>query len=405
MRRETASAGHHGGASRDTRPLWLVSTAFALGIGVSAVPTPLYTLYERRDGFGSGTVTVVFAAFSLTVAVSLIALGPISDRIGRRRALVPALLLDAVSCAVFVLWPALPGLLVGRVLCGIAVGVIATASTAWLVELRAGVDERARMPQADVLAAAANLGGVGVGSLAGGVLAQYAPDPLRLPFLVYLVLILVVTALIGTLPEARESATPGAPAPRMRLPATGLRRYAGATLGALVALATLALFASLVPTFLTDVLRRSSRALAGGMAFIAFVSAATGQVVLARLPSRVALAAGYVAMPSGLAMMTTALWISSLGLFLAAGVVTGAGAGLVFKRSLGDVAAMAPTDARAALVAGVYLASYLGLAVSIVGVGIATRFVSEDVAMLCFATAASAGVAVVAAERVLAGAD
>jgi MFS family permease len=381
--------------------LWLVTAAFTVGIGVSAVPTPLYALYEQRDDFGTSTVTVVFAAFSLAVAASLVLAGPISDRIGRRRALVPALLLDAVSGAVFIVWPALPGLLLGRILCGLAVGVIAATSTAYLGELHAGAAPGRWRPPAEILAAGANLGGVGLGSLAAGVLAEWAPQPLRLSYAVYLVLLLVLAALVAGLPEPPVSPAQrgAARAARVRLPDHARRRYLAATAGALLSLATLGLFASLVPTFLVDVLHRDSHALAGLMAFVAFVSAAVAQVVLGRLPSRTGLAVGCALLPVGLTMLTTALWTSEIALFVAGGAVTGSGGGLVFKRCLGEVAAMAPDDARAASLAGVYLASYLGLALAVVGLGLASHAVDEKPLVLSFSVVTSVAVGVLALER------
>src|ERR1700710_1455193 len=85
--------------------LWAVVFAFMAVMAFSTVPTPLYALYEARDGFSTFMVTVIFALFSA---------GPGSDWLGRRRALVPAVLLSALSAIVFLAWRDLPGLLLGR---------------------------------------------------------------------------------------------------------------------------------------------------------------------------------------------------------------------------------------------------------------------------------------------------
>jgi len=56
----------------------------------------------------------------------------------------------------------------------------------------------------DIVAGMANLGGLGAGPLVAGALAQWAPAPLRTPYLVFLVLlplVLAMTFLLGqTLP-------------------------------------------------------------------------------------------------------------------------------------------------------------------------------------------------------------
>ena len=73
----------------------------------------------------------------------------------------------------------MPGLLTARVVSGISVGML--TATAYLSELdasgRGGLPRR----RAEIIATAANLGGIGLGPLVSGFLAQYAGDPLRRP--------------------------------------------------------------------------------------------------------------------------------------------------------------------------------------------------------------------------------
>ena len=77
----------------------------------TTVPTPLWSLFAQRDGFSSLTITLVFAAYAVAVALSLFLAGHLSDWYGRRRVLAPALALNVLAGVVFVAWPALPGLL------------------------------------------------------------------------------------------------------------------------------------------------------------------------------------------------------------------------------------------------------------------------------------------------------
>jgi len=362
-------------------------------VGVSAVPTPLYPLYERRDAFGAGTVTIIFAAFSVSVAFSLVFLGPVSDRIGRRRAMIPALLLDGVSCALFIAWPTVVGLLIARALCGLSVGVIAASATAYLSDLQKPTAGEGRRAAAEVTATAANLGGVGIGALLAGLLAQFAPSPLRLSYLVYLALLLTTAALLSRLPERARGRAGANRALGIRFSSRPRRRYFCAALGALLALSALGLFASLAPSFLADVLHQRSHALAGAIAFVAFVSAAVGQLLLGTISPRWALLVGCGAILVGLALMTLGLWTSEWPVFLASGCSTGVGSGLVFKRCLGIAVDMASPERRAESSAGVFLASYLGLAVSIVGLGALTDVLSARVALLTFALVIAGGVA------------
>ena len=66
---------------------------------------------------------------------SLYFFGHLSDRWGRRRIIVPALAFGIAAAAVMAWWPALPGLLIGRILTGVAVGLMASTATTYLTDL------------------------------------------------------------------------------------------------------------------------------------------------------------------------------------------------------------------------------------------------------------------------------
>jgi len=79
-----------------------------LSMGFSAVPTPLYVLYQQRDHFSTFMITVVYAVYAVGVVASLFLGGHISDWVGRKRVLVPALLVNVISAVIFILAPSLP---------------------------------------------------------------------------------------------------------------------------------------------------------------------------------------------------------------------------------------------------------------------------------------------------------
>src|SRR5579859_5656413 len=114
---------------------WVVLFALLAVMALGTVPSPLYGLYQRRDGFSTFTITLIFAAYSAGTALSLFLAGSVSDWYGRKMVLIPGLLLSAVSAVVFLVWRDLPGLYLGRVLSGISVGAVAAAATAYATEL------------------------------------------------------------------------------------------------------------------------------------------------------------------------------------------------------------------------------------------------------------------------------
>jgi MFS family permease len=376
------------------RGFWAIAFTFLVVMAYSAFPTPLYGLYAARDGFGALTITAVFAAYAVGVVISLFLVGHLSDVHGRRRVLLPALALTAVSAVSFLVWRDLPGLIVARVVNGLAVGGVTATATAWIAELHAGARPDAPTRRAEIVGVAANIGGIGSGALIAGVLAQWVTSPLTVPYLVGLGALLVAIVLVALTPETREATTPR-PAyrpQRVSLPPAARPEYFGAALGAGVGFAAFGLFTSLAPTFLAQSLQHPSKALAGAAAFIVFASAAVVQVVLARRPRRELVLNGTAVTLAGLALVVLALWLPtpSLALFLIGGVAFGAGAGSVFKGAVATVVAVAEPGRRAEALSGLFLAGYIGLAVPVVGLGLLTQQVEPRVALLVFAAVLAA---------------
>src|SRR6201987_343866 len=123
------------GSRRHRRSFWVVAFVFLTVMGFSTVPSPLYGLYRTRDHFSLFMITVIFAVYAIGVIASLLLAGHLSDLYGRRRLLLPALGIAMLSAAVFLASKSLSGLVVGRFLNGLAIGVVASTATAYLAEL------------------------------------------------------------------------------------------------------------------------------------------------------------------------------------------------------------------------------------------------------------------------------
>ena len=48
----------------------VVALAFTTAMAFATIPTPLYVLYQQRDGFPTLMITVIFAAFAVGVVAS-----------------------------------------------------------------------------------------------------------------------------------------------------------------------------------------------------------------------------------------------------------------------------------------------------------------------------------------------
>ena len=54
---------------------WAVAVAFTVVMAFTTAPTPLWSVFAQRDRFSSLTITIVFAAYAVAVALSLFLAG------------------------------------------------------------------------------------------------------------------------------------------------------------------------------------------------------------------------------------------------------------------------------------------------------------------------------------------
>ena len=389
---------------------WVAALAFLAALAYNALPAPLYSIYQQRDGFSSFMLTVVFSVYAVGVLLSLFAAGHLSDWHGRRRPFTASLLLCLASAVVFLLWRSLPGLLVGRFIGGLGVGAVTATATAWLGELHGAARPDAAPRRAQLVSTAANLGGIGLGPLVAGALAQWVAHPLTVPYLVAIGALLVGLVGVRIAPETRA---PIVPRPtyrpqRISVPAHARGRYLAAATGAAIVFAVIGLFTSLAPTFLAGPLHHPSHALAGATAFTVLASAVIGQLLVARLALHTAMAGALAVTVLGMAVLVVSVYLAtpSLALFLVGGVIVGAGGGVLFKSVVTTIVAVSPPERRAEALAGMFLTAYVGLTVPVVALGVMTQTLSPQLSLLIFAAALAVAM-VLAAPRLLAraGAD
>lgn len=350
-------------------PPWygLAAVVFAVGMAGTTLPTPLYGLYREEIGFSEFMVTVVFAVYAGGVITALLVAGNFSDLLGRRPVLLCALGLSMLSAVCFVCEGGLPLLFAGRLLSGFSVGLLSGAATAAVTEL-AAPEHRGR---AALAATVANMGGLGCGPLLAGVLAQYAPDPLRLPYLVHLGLLVIACAMTWVLPETvvRPEPRPALRPQGMVVPAQVRGVFAPAALASFAGFSVLGLFTAVAPSFVAQYLHVDDLAVSGAVVLSVFLASTVGQLLMGRFgPSR-ALPLGCLVLMAGLALIGGSLLLESLGVLVVGAVVSGLGQGLAFRGAVTTVSRVAPAEQRGATISALFVAAYVGISLPVVGIG------------------------------------
>src|SRR5437763_13150630 len=203
--------------------------------------TPLYAVYSRQFGFSPLVLTAIFATYAIVLVPALVFFGRLSDRFGRRPVVAAGLATACLGLALFAAAEGEAWLFAARAVQGLAVGMISGAATAALVEL----DPQGNRRRAALGAGLAQAGGSALGPLAAGVLVEWAPDPLRLCYLVTLGLTFVAAAFVLRLPEPGESAREEWRPQWPRVPADTRLRFFRVGLTAGAVWAAMALFLSI----------------------------------------------------------------------------------------------------------------------------------------------------------------
>jgi MFS family permease len=91
-----------------------------------AAPTPLYQEYQSHFGLTPFMITVIFATYVLCLLLALLTVGSLSDFVGRRPAILSALVMNVAAMIVFMTADSAAALIVARAVQGFATGLAAT---------------------------------------------------------------------------------------------------------------------------------------------------------------------------------------------------------------------------------------------------------------------------------------
>jgi MFS family permease len=336
---------------------------------------PLYDAYAVQSNVGTMAVTIAFAAYVFGLMPTLLLLGGLSDKVGRRWPIALALALAFLATVLLVQYPNWSSLVTARVLLGVGTGLVTTSGTAYMAEILG----THRTHDAALMVTSATSLGFGGGALATGLsLAVQGKTLFPVSYLALFIAVPVLIIIVFNLPKADHPQ----PLPILRLPAFPKDTW---VYGAAMALAWSAtgMTIAIVP------LELATNGHGGWSGFIIFLAIFVGflcQPLARRMTNEWALTVGFVLIPLGFCILIVGLWQNNLLLVLLGTCVTSSASyGFTYLASLAEIAIRAPND-RARATAGLFIYAYFGFSIPVIASGALADLLGLIPAMVIFFT-------------------
>jgi MFS family permease len=366
-----------------TAAFWLMAVIFGLLLFSASAPTPLYAVYQAQWHFSSTTLTIVFGVYGLGVLTALVAFGALSDRLGRRPVLAAGLIAMMVSMLLFASARSVTWLIAARLVQGLAIGTASTAASAALLELQPS----SRPGLGALTGATAPSFGLAFGSLITGLLVDFGPAP---TVAVYLALFSAFALALVVIARIPETACPSSQLAdiwrprRMSVPRALRTRFALLSIGTAATWAIGGFYLSLGPSLAAELLHSQQRTIGGLVVFLLIGLGSFATLFLSGWTNSRAGYFGSVCMVVGLLLVLCAVSAESAPLFFAGSVVLGTGWGPSYMAGFRAIAALAPPQHKAEILATLFFVNYLFFSVPAIIAGLLASHFGLHAAALTF---------------------
>lgn len=357
-------------------PFFWISYAMCVGVMGTALASPLYPLYQAAWNLRPSDITHVFVVYMFGVLAILLFMGRLTARFGFLAMLRLGLALMTAGVLLSAVAANVPVFMVSRLVIGIASGMISTSAATGLVQVSEGRDPR----RVSALTTVAMTLGFAMGPLVGGLIAQWLPHPLVTAYLPSALMGALAVYALLQVREPPRAAQPVAAGgfraaiaqwmPSISLPPPAARRhFAIASLGAFSAFGMFSLYASLAPSFMSELVPWHGPAVSGGtIAAILFLSSAF-QFMVRRWRTKTAVVVSNVALMACNLLLAWTTFSRTAALFVASVLVTAFGHGLANVAGMSVIGKLTHPQRRAGLLASYMIVGYLGTILPILAVG------------------------------------
>jgi predicted MFS family arabinose efflux permease len=359
---------------------WGIAYVLFVLLAGTNVPTPLYRGYEHAFGHSPFVTTLIFASYVAALIPALLIAGPMSDAYGRHAVLVPGIFVAIAASMVLALATSTAWLFSARLLQGLAVG----ASSGPLTALLSEADPSAQGGRGALIASVVSLGGLGIGPLAGGALAEYGPAPFVTPYLIETLLLAIALAVLVKIPDASERRPWRIRRPS--IPSEMTRVFLACGTANFAAFSVIGLFLSLMPAFARELSGWHNLAMAGASATLLLAASVVTQMLVYKRDAHELQSPGLLLLFLGLTTLFLAGTQSRLGLLILAAIIAGAGHGMIFLAGIREIVRLAPAGRQAESISAFYVIVYLGVGLPVIAAGLVATHIGVTSSIRYFAS-------------------
>lgn len=335
--------------------IFVVAAAIFLVTHATNLQVPLYGTYAEIAGFGSSVSALAFSTYVAGLLPTLVLLGGLSDRVGRKKIILASLVLLLIATGLMLLQSNIYALFAARILQGIGVGFITGTGAAYLSHV---------MPKQSAQVAAYVSLTTSLGFSSGALFTNISLwvnrslFPLSYPVVFSLLIACIVLVI-------RLSEQPVSSEKLIRLPA-----YPAGTVPVGLGIALAWSLAGIVSVILPEQLMQFGLAnWSGPMLFVFVISGVILQPVARRLSSELSLTLGCGLLVAGYLIFTIGASLGRLSLVLLGIAIAGTACyGFTYLGDMSKVIQLSGTQSARA-VSGYFVFAYLGFGLPVILIG------------------------------------
>lgn len=344
--------------------------------------TPLFPLYSETYQLNSLQITILFAIYAVFLLPTLFITGDKGSTWGLKRVVRISIWISITSTLFFLGSQNAWMLYVARLLEGIAYGAFTGTAVAFLMKQTPPNKVSAALKLSGVTI----LVGFGLGPAIAGLILQYIHlQPLRLPFWILLVLLILSLILLETIPKDVVSFDQKRVKAKVSF---GVPSNIRSQFWSMVGLPIFTVFAiqgiafALIPNFVNNVIQTTNLSVSGLIIFVLLSGAAFAQLIpwpshpVTRIRFGILLLAigSWVIVSSGLSSSLPLLWTGI--------VIQAIGGGWTFQIALRFAGQLPEPEARPRVISAFYFCAYSGFIVPVIGVGALTQFFNLNLSLI-----------------------